>query len=194
MEAVETRIISEHARAVWGEVDAADDGIETQDERIHGHQAECTPAAVERVVAGTMRHYSNAESLREAVRWAIAEEHGRAWYAMLEVEEDERFAEWQELDAAKERLVRAVIEALPRADRPSYSAQSISMYLWYQDVKIRVSNHRQVAGGGFNEGKQERAGEADLEFVAVIDEPLPSRQEIRSRVAAVLLARREDGR
>ena len=34
------------------------------------------------------------------------------------------------------------------------------------DVRIRVSDHKQVSGGGFDESRGERRGDADLSYVA----------------------------
>lgn len=44
-------------------------------------------------------------------------------------------------------------------------AASGSRYLCYRSlVKLRVADHRQVAGGGWNAARGERAGEADVDF------------------------------
>jgi hypothetical protein len=43
-------------------------------------------------------------------------------------------------------------------------AQTGSCYAKFRGLKIRVSDHRQVAGGGFNEALGIRMGEADCDF------------------------------
>lgn len=43
-------------------------------------------------------------------------------------------------------------------------AQTGSCYAMFRGLQIRVSDHRQVAGGGFNEALGTRMGEADCDF------------------------------
>lgn len=93
-------------------------------------------------------------------------------------------------------LCREIEAALPACEQTNHGFDGFgSLYYRYREVKIRVSDHAQVAGGGWNAGTGERHGESDVSFVvAGHDSPLPSRREIRARVARVLRDRLADMR
>ena len=58
-----------------------------------------------------------------------------------------------------------------------------SLYGNYHGLKIRVSDHPAVAGGGFNQGTGERMGDPDVEFVAAKDgEVEMDRKKIREKI------------
>lgn len=69
-----------------------------------------------------------------------------------------------------------------------------SVYAWYNGLKLRISNHAQVSGGGFNMNSGERMGESDLQWVVTDEDAerydVPSKAEIRSDVAQALRSRR----
>ena len=68
---------------------------------------------------------------------------------------------------------------------------SNSVYLRYRNVSLRVSDHRQVSGGGWNEATGERMGDCDWQWViSAADSPLPTRANVRDAIAKILCENR----
>lgn len=61
-----------------------------------------------------------------------------------------------------------------------------SKYTNYRGLSLRVSDHLQKPGGGWCEERQEQHGDCDLQWVVGADSVVPSRSEIRARVATEL--------
>lgn len=100
-------------------------------------------------------------------------------------------AEYEARTAAWSEFRAAIMHALP-AELCWECAQSNSAYARYTKggllLKLRISDHRQVAGGGFNEGTGERAGDADVQYVMGRDSS--DRAAVRARLAAAIRAAR----
>lgn len=113
----------------------------------------------------------------------------------------ECFENWQkEQDEAKEAEldsfvalqdkindVAAAIQSALRSKCWFKGSRTMSQYASYRGLKLRLSDHASVSGGGWCEERQERMGEADLEWVVDAESEVPSREEIRSLVAAKLV-------
>ena len=69
-----------------------------------------------------------------------------------------------------------------------------SLYGHFHGLKIRVSDHPHVIGGGFNQGTGERMGEPDVDFVVTRpDHVISDAKVIRRRIAEALKKRNEEG-
>lgn len=100
-------------------------------------------------------------------------------------------AEYAAHRAAWESFSTEVMSALPQSLRWKL-ADSNSAYAIYTkgglSLKLRISDHRQVSGGGFNAKTGERAGEADVQFVMGLDSP--EREAVRTKLLAAIRANR----
>lgn len=101
-------------------------------------------------------------------------------------------AEWLAC-ANKRDEVRAAVEA---ALGVRFTGRGPSVYAWYGDLKLRISDHYQVGGGGYSMESDERMGEADIEWVVETTgaefHTAPTRIEIRNEVAFELRAVRQN--
>lgn len=99
-------------------------------------------------------------------------------------------AEREAADAIAYRLGQAadVIKAALRGKCVVKSARfSNSVYLRYRSISLRISDHRQVSGGGWNEATGERMGECDWQWViSDADSPLPTRANVRDAIGKLL--------
>lgn len=59
-----------------------------------------------------------------------------------------------------------------------------SRYIAHDGLLIRVSDHEQKAGGGWDERMQEQHGEADVSFVIDETSPLPTSEEVLALIAS----------
>lgn len=68
---------------------------------------------------------------------------------------------------------------------------SNSVYLRYRNVSLRISDHRQVSGGGWNEATGERMGVCDWQWIiSAADSPLPTRANVRGAIGKILCENR----
>ena len=103
-------------------------------------------------------------------------------------------ARQRDLDAAEEQRfqracavahrVEELAESVAKATGATFfRAGGGSFYARFHGLKLRVSDHWQVSGGGWSEERQCRMGESDLEWVASESESeIPSREDIRRAV------------
>jgi hypothetical protein len=120
---------------------------------------------------------------------------------LLDRQREEEFEAADALRSRKLEACEAIRAALGRRVEQTNDGYSGfgSMYFVYRSrsgygytVDIRVSDHTQVAGGGWNEGTGDRHGESDVSFVIdSVDCELPTRSEIRDAVANALRTARE---
>lgn len=101
----------------------------------------------------------------------------------------DNFAKEREAAEAIERRIEQVMDSVEIALRVSPadwrgSASSNSAYLRYRGISIRVSDHKQKLGGGWNEGTGNQYGDCDLQFLTNTD--LPTTAEIRKSVCEML--------
>ena len=99
-------------------------------------------------------------------------------------------AEKASRDAIETRLGEAV-EAIDSALRDRCEVKSArgsnSIYLRYRGVSIRVSDHKQVSGGGWNEATGDRYGECDCQWIIkAADSPLPTAEHVRKTISRIL--------
>lgn len=125
------------------------------------------------------------EDFEGAFRCLAAEAHAKGLWAELRRVRAE--AEKQMLATAEkvQDLAKLVMDSLRITLR---EARGGSWYGEKRGLKIRVSDHCQVRGGGWSEERQERMGEAELQFVVEsTDSSLPTRAEIRQRFLSCLV-------
>jgi hypothetical protein len=126
----------------------------------------------------------------EAAQMAAADAHADSWYR----EQARRENEEMDRSLAIRERVWATVEAVQDATGLSFRESGGGS--WYATiarsdcfVKVRISDHEQKAGGGWNEARGERMGEAHLQFVVRSAEtPIPSREQIRKRLALAIRA------
>lgn len=103
--------------------------------------------------------------------------------------DDIHAAEKASRDAIETRLGEAV-EAIDSALRDKCEVKcargSNSIYMRYRGVSIRVSDHKQVSGGGWNEATGERYGECDCQWIINADSPLPTAEHVRKTISRIL--------
>lgn len=96
-------------------------------------------------------------------------------------------ADYAARSAAWAEFSSSIMQALP-ADLCWEFSQSNSAYARYAKrgifMKLRISDHRQVSGGGFHEGNGARMGEADVQFVLGRDSA--DRSSVRAKLAAAI--------
>lgn len=139
--------------------------------------------------ARALMHDGSHDSLRDALKDVLSERHAAAWYDYQERVEreqaDKDLASWRNRNDMQSRVAATIDSALP-----GVSVQQSSGGSWYADyrgLKLRISDHPQVAGGGFNVGTGDRMGEADIQWI--VDEnstDLPTAADIRKAVAEKL--------
>lgn len=95
----------------------------------------------------------------------------------------ERDEEALRLDALVTRAAEVVSEALGHDMTQSVSG---SWYLHFRGIKIRVSDHPQKPGGGWNEATGKRMGEADMQWVIDEEADVPTTDQVRISVAKLL--------
>lgn len=136
------------------------------------------------------------DSFREAFRIVCAEEHSADWDREQERrlrEADEReFARWQKCGEWRTKVCEAIERAVPHVRfRRTDKASAYATYDKPQvGFKIRVSDHRQVEGGGWIEDEFGgfRAGEAELCYTSETgDDPVPTRDQIRRDVLRLVM-------
>lgn len=95
--------------------------------------------------------------------------------------------EWRQATC---RAVEAALGIDPAGDDWNGWSGAASQYATWRGLTIRVSDHEQPTDGGFRvcNGELGRHGAADVSLVMPADGSVPSRQEIRSAVAAALRA------
>lgn len=99
---------------------------------------------------------------------------------------DEIFAEGERYDSARLLIKDAIEKELGVGFKGSPSA-----YANYKGLKLRLSDHAQVPGGGFNLQTDDRMGEADIQWILEHDEHShnaqpPTKEQIRAVVAKAL--------
>ena len=149
----------------------------------------------------------NAAAMLESIKsrfqadlYDSPEEAESAWQEMLaeEIEEIEaeaekeaaaeaRFQDWLTRGQAVIDCAQAVRDAVPGLKLDGNDSQYGS---YRQRIKIRVADHYAPAGSGWNEAKQERYQEPSVNFVVTSKAEIPSRAEIRARIAKALRAAR----
>ena len=104
--------------------------------------------------------------------------------------EDIHAAEKASQDAIESRLgeaVEAINSALRDRCEMKCARGSNSIYLRYRGVSIRVSDHKQVDGGGWNEATGDRYGECDWQWIIKdADSPLPTAEHVRKTISRIL--------
>jgi len=107
------------------------------------------------------------DGLKGAMKSVLADRHAEAWYRYQdEYQEEQRDIElkqWQDRNENQERVAKQIADALPGV--AFTQAAGGSWYADYKGLKLRISDHPQVSGGGFNQGTGERMGEADLQII-----------------------------
>lgn len=95
-----------------------------------------------------------------------------------------REREHEEKHIANETVKQETVKAIESALGISSFRQAAggSWYGEYKGLKLRVSDHKQKAGGGWSEGKGGRMGESDVEWVVEIDGKLPTREDILEKI------------
>lgn len=122
---------------------------------------------------------------RDAIR--LGEEEECAWRAEQAAQAD-----------AKSSAAEAILAALgSRCEMVTDGYGGFgSIYLRYRSkagyhVEIRVSDHEQKVGGGWNEGRGERMGESDLSYLILAAGDCPERGQVRRDVAQALAGKRD---
>lgn len=132
----------------------------------------------------------DAESLWESVKLELAELHADDWHREQSRRTEEAIAE----RVRHTERVREVADAVGEALGITLDGYAGSLYGSFHGLEVRVSDHRQVAGGGYSEARGERHGEAVISFVVrSASSPLPSRADVRQRMAEAAIAYREHG-
>jgi hypothetical protein len=121
------------------------------------------------------------------VQWATAEadrEDEEERQEQLQREADEAaYQKWLAVRGAMDCLQTAIESAIGADFRTSGGG---SRYADFRGLKLRIADHDQVAGGGFDMETQERLGEADINWTVDEETDIPTREEIRREVAHAL--------
>jgi hypothetical protein len=183
----------------WLNTSAQDGGLEDvsdewREEALFWQSERPSEAEYEEIMQEAKKWTDQDDELTigEALKIVMGDRHSLSWSKEQQEREDQEQKEWSEkrdkildnMDLAR----REIESALKGVDFES--SWGGSMYASYRGLELRISDHPQVDGGGFNESTGDRMGESDLQ--AVIDEHhVPrTREEIRSTVAKQLWAMR----
>ena len=90
------------------------------------------------------------------------------------------------IESRLEETVEAINSALRDKCEVKCARGSNSIYLRYRGVSIRVSDHKQVSGGGWNEATGERYGDCDCQWIIAADSPLPTAEHVRKTISRIL--------
>lgn len=129
------------------------------------------------------------ERLREICDSLVYAEINRQFESAVEAARDVRDAERRLAYLTVEAAVSAASNAVQKALRgraEHHAARSGSHYFTYRGLALRVADHSQVKGGGWCPDSGERHGESDYSWVVTEDSDVPSREEIRRKVARLL--------
>lgn len=126
--------------------------------------------------------WGSVDSLKKGIRWAAQDHHARGWEREEDRQRDIRYAESDAITAKQYTLAQLIEKTIPGASFGVSGGGSQYATLNRKNdlpIKLRIADHHQVEGGGFNEGSQSRMGESDISWV--VDSPLselPSQDEI----------------
>lgn len=167
------------AREVAPEVPHDDDRLTPYIESLRETRSadlseESTP---EEIAAWQKKVLSSAKAAYEADADA---EHQKA---IDQEREESDFKRWKATKAAMDSH-QSVVEK--EIGAKFTRAEGGSRYADYRGLKLRISDHEQVPGGGFNSTTGERMGEADVSWVIDPDDEPPTPAQIRSAVAKAL--------
>ncbi len=154
--------------------------------------------ALVKIAKEAKNHMATSSGLdwKTAVQWAAADHHYSGWFAeqrrrQNEIAEEEH-KKWAATEENKRHFIKQLEAALPGVEFSQ--AAGGSWYANYHGLKLRVSDHAQVTGGGFNQSTGERMGESDLQGVVKHNKQLQrTPEQIRQKVAAKLREIRDYG-
>lgn len=153
-----------------------------------GFTAAAIIAALDAIAAAACDDVEEMEEMLNETALEIARSQVRE---AIQKREDLEHAEWKKGSDKRDEIKAAVEAALG----VQFRGRGPSVYAYYGEIKLRVSDHDQVSGGGYSMESDERMGEADLQWVVEIPDaefhPVPSRAEIRKEVATALRAARQ---
>jgi len=197
-----TRLIDSVAQ-LWNEVDAEYGGVDLSgipsDTRdvASTWQAEWSDDKLPEIIKRARDLFldGSVESAKDGIRLASADMHAASWddeWDRIQTEErDREYKQWQKREENQSRIATQIESALPSVQFSQ--AAGGSWYADYKELKIRISDHPQVAGGGFNEGTGERMGESDIQIIVDHEGPETiDAKRLRRLIAGKLRDNRND--
>lgn len=178
--------LAEQIKDAWHNISAEDshqfrDGTDAE----RTTQERLTDKTLEQAVMDAQKWIDKGEDVDDAIRRSVADIHfdklKRSQKADREEQEEQERINGEKLQKRIEHARSMIEQTLGVKFKESKSG---SLYAYLMGRKLRLSDHAQKPGGGFNEGTGERMGMSDIQWVVNNpDGPMLTEKQILDKVA-----------